>query len=96
MWFRSGRAKFHTCSCSGTVADHPSAAESHRARVIARPRIRRNVDQHPQRLVFSGRDVERLDERRQSVGPPVADAGRVGRLMDEVVVNPRQTHSLRA
>ena len=47
------------------------------------------VDQDPQRLVLAGRDVDRLVERRQGVGPPVADAGLVGRVIDEMVEYPQ-------
>ena len=59
-WFRSGRAKSQTCSRIGTSADQPSAFSVIVPRVVARLRVRRHVDQHPQRLVLAGRQVDRL------------------------------------
>ena len=47
-------------------------------RVIARLGVLRHVDQHPERLVLCSGEIERLVERRQGVGPPIA-ALRFGR-----------------
>ena len=61
--------------------------ERQSAAIVSGSGIPGNVNQDPERLVPSGKQIDGLFQRRQGIGPPVADAGRVRGLVDPVIVD---------
>ena len=81
-----GQGEVPHVQCDRHLGRETVGLQSQRGLVIARLCILGHMNENPDRLVMPRSDVDRIRERRQGVGPVVANAGRVARMVDEMVI----------